>query len=192
MDRSFALTPGKRVLYLTKDPDLVRRQLAGTLTLTMNDVKAEDLLDDINTDAMTPAWVCFDFDPKDIAKNACVVARRDIPGKEGKQFDIPLDGAARHIDGLLREIQKNLFDRAKKFRDANMRTADTYDEFKRMIEEPGFIWAHWDGTRATEDRIQEETKATIRVIPFDGPKEPGKCMVTGQPSERRVVFARAY
>jgi len=69
-DRSFALTPGKRVLYLTKDPDLVRRQLAGTLTLTMNDVKAEDLLDDINTDAMTPAWVCFDFDPKDIAKNA--------------------------------------------------------------------------------------------------------------------------
>jgi 3-isopropylmalate/(R)-2-methylmalate dehydratase large subunit len=69
-DRSFALTPGKRVLYLTKDPDLVRRQLAGTLTLTMNDVKPEDLLDDINTDAMTPAWVCFDFDPKDIAKNA--------------------------------------------------------------------------------------------------------------------------
>ena len=69
-DRSFALTPGKRVLYLTKDPDLVRRQLAGTLTLTMNDVKPEDLLDDINTDAMTPAWVCFDYDPKDIAKNA--------------------------------------------------------------------------------------------------------------------------
>jgi 3-isopropylmalate/(R)-2-methylmalate dehydratase large subunit len=69
-DRSFALTPGKRVLYLTKDPDLVRRQLAGTLTLSMKDIAAEDLLDDINTDAMTPAWVCFDFDPKDIAKNA--------------------------------------------------------------------------------------------------------------------------
>ncbi|HEY6034271.1 MAG TPA: aconitase family protein [Kofleriaceae bacterium] len=69
-DRSFALTPGKRVLYLTKDPDLVRRQLAGTLALKMSDVKPEDLLEDINTDAMTPAWVCFDFDPKDIAKNA--------------------------------------------------------------------------------------------------------------------------
>jgi len=69
-DRSFALTPGKRVLYLTKDPDQVRRQLAGTLTLTMNTVAPEDLLDDINTDAMTPAWVCFDFDPKDIARNA--------------------------------------------------------------------------------------------------------------------------
>src|SRR3569833_4532179 len=71
-DRSFALTPGKRALNLTKDPDLVRRQLAGTLTLKMSDVKPEDLLDDINTDAMTPAWVCFDFDPKDIAKNAYV------------------------------------------------------------------------------------------------------------------------
>src|SRR3569623_4067 len=69
-DRSFALTPGKRVLYLTKDPDLVRRQLAGTLTMKMSDVKPEDLLDAINTHAMTPAWVCFDFDPKDIAKNA--------------------------------------------------------------------------------------------------------------------------
>ena len=69
-DRSFALTPGKRVLYLTKDPDQLRRQLAGTLTLTMNEVSAADLLDDINTDAMTPAWVCFDYDPKGIAKNA--------------------------------------------------------------------------------------------------------------------------
>jgi 3-isopropylmalate/(R)-2-methylmalate dehydratase large subunit len=68
--RSFALTPGKRVLYLTKDPDKIRRQLAGTLTLTMNDVSPGDLLDDINTDAMTPAWVCFDADPAEIAKNA--------------------------------------------------------------------------------------------------------------------------
>src|SRR3954469_18625146 len=68
--RSFALTPGKRVLYLTKDPDKIRQQLAGTLTLTMNDVSPGDLLDDINTDAMTPAWVCFDYDPADIAKNA--------------------------------------------------------------------------------------------------------------------------
>jgi prolyl-tRNA synthetase len=61
-----------------------------------------------------------------------------------------------------------------------------------MIEEPGFIWAHWDGTRATEDRIQNETKATIRCIPFDGPSDSGECMVTGKPSARRVLFARAY
>jgi prolyl-tRNA synthetase len=136
--------------------------------------------------------VRVEIGPKDIEKNACVLARRDIPGKDGQKMGVPRDGAAHQVDGLLREIQKNLFDRAKKFRDANMRTANTYDEFKKLIEEPGFIWAHWDGTRETEDRIQEETKATIRVIPFDGPKEPGQCIVTGKPSARRVVFARAY
>src|SRR5688572_12087644 len=70
MDGSFALTPGKRVLYLTKDPERVRQQLAGTLTLRMSDVSPDELLDDINTDAMTPAWVCFDFDPNEIANNA--------------------------------------------------------------------------------------------------------------------------
>src|SRR5690242_9331970 len=69
-DRSFALTPGKRVLYLTKDPDRIRQQLAGKLHLTRNDVSPSELLDDINTDAMTPAWVCFDYDPKAIAANA--------------------------------------------------------------------------------------------------------------------------
>ena len=82
-DRSFALTPGKRVLYLTKDPERIRQQLAGTLTLTMNDVTPGELLDDINTDAMTPAWVCFDFDPKEIAKNAyaglVIAGQRLIP-----------------------------------------------------------------------------------------------------------------
>jgi prolyl-tRNA synthetase len=136
--------------------------------------------------------VRVEIGPKDIEKSACVLARRDIPGKEGKTMGVPLDDAAKQIDALLREIQKNLFERAKKYRDSTMRTANNYDEFKQMIEEPGFIWAHWDGTRATEDKIQEETKATIRVIPFDGPKDTGQCMVTGAPSERRVVFARAY
>ncbi len=130
--------------------------------------------------------------PKDLEKQACVVARRDVPGKEGKQFGVPLAGAADHISKLLRDIQKSLYDRAKAYRDRGTKTVDTYDEFKKQIEEGGFIWAHWDGTRETEDRIQEETKATIRCIPFDGPTEPGVCMVTGKPSERRVVFARAY
>ena len=136
--------------------------------------------------------VRVEIGPKDLEKQACVVARRDIPGKEGKTFGIPLDGAPQHIEKLLREIQQNLFDRAKKFRDANMRSADSYDQFKQMIEEPGFIWAHWDGTRETEEKIAEETKATIRCIPFDRPKEEGTCMVTGQASAGRVVFARAY
>src|SRR5512139_2260206 len=69
-ERSFALTPGKRVLYLTKDPDKIRKQLDGSLTLKMSDLSPDDLLDDINTDAMTPAWVCFDWDPREIARNA--------------------------------------------------------------------------------------------------------------------------
>jgi prolyl-tRNA synthetase len=90
-------------------------------------------------------------------------------------------------------MQTALFSKAKAFRDANTSTIDSYDDFKKKIEEPGgFYLAHWDGTRATEDRISAETKATIRCIPFDRPNEKGKCMVTGQPSEGRVVFAKAY
>jgi prolyl-tRNA synthetase len=133
---------------------------------------------------------------KDLEKQACAVARRDIPGKEGKQFGIPLTGAAAYIDNLLREIQKNLFTRAKAYRDAGLKTADTYAEFQEKIEQGGFIAAHWDGTRETEDKIQEETKATIRCLPFPGhggdDTAPGTCMVTGKPSAKRVLFARAY
>lgn len=136
--------------------------------------------------------VRVEIGPKDIEKGACVLARRDVPGKEGKTMGVPLEAAPKQIDELLRAIQKNLFERAKAFRDSNMRTANSYDEFKSMVEQPGFIWAHWDGTRETEDRVQEETKATIRCIPFDGPTDPGTCIFTGKPSTRRVVFARAY
>jgi prolyl-tRNA synthetase len=136
--------------------------------------------------------VRVELGPKDLEKQACVVARRDRPGKEGKQMGVPLDTAAKHIDGVLRDIQKGLYEKARAFREANVRQADSYDQFKQMIEEPGFIWAHWDGTTETERQIQEETKATIRCIPFDRPKEEGKCMVTGKPSPGRVVFARAY
>ena len=90
------------------------------------------------------------------------------------------------------KIQKNLFERAKAYRDRWTGEVGSYDEFKKKIEDGGFLLAHWDGTRETEDRIQSETKATIRCIPFDRKAEAGKCMVTGRPSEGRVVFARAY
>jgi prolyl-tRNA synthetase len=135
----------------------------------------------------------IELGPKDLAKQSCVVARRDVCGKEGKQIGVPLAGVAQHVDKLLREIQKNLFERARKFRDANTFEVNSYDEFKKKIEEPGgFLWAHWDRTRETEDRIAEETKATIRCIPFDRKQEAGKCVLTGKPSEGRVVFAKAY
>ena len=147
--------------------------------------------------------VRVEIGPKDIEKSACAVARRDVPGKEGKQFGVPLTGAADHIAKLLRDIQTALFDRAKAFRDSRVVTANTLDEFKALFpardeaaeagtEPLKFVYAHWDGTRETEDRVQKEYAATIRCLPFDGPQEAGACLFTGAPSARRVVFARAY
>jgi prolyl-tRNA synthetase len=137
--------------------------------------------------------VRVELGPKDLAQNACVLARRDMPGKESKQMGVLLAGAPERIGQLLREIQANLFERARKYRDEYSCEVNSYDEFKQKIEEPGgFLWAHWDGTRETEDRIAAETKATIRCIPFERGKEPGKCIVTGKPSAQRVVFAKAY
>ena len=131
--------------------------------------------------------------PKDLANNACVLARRDLPGREAKEMGVPLAAAPARIGELLRLMQANLFERAKQYRDAGSFEVDSYEEFKQKIEEPGgFIWAHWDGTRETEDRISAETKATIRCIPLNQQKEEGKCMVTGNKSEGRVVFAKAY
>jgi prolyl-tRNA synthetase len=137
--------------------------------------------------------VRVELGPKDLAKGACVLARRDLPGKEAKEMGVPLTRAAARIAEMLQAMQTALFDRARKFRDENTYEVNSYDEFKKMIEEPGgFLLAHWDGARETEDRIAADTKATIRCIPFKREKEAGKCMVTGQPSEGRVVFAKAY
>ena len=106
---------------------------------------------------------------------------------------VPLAGAPARIATLLRQMQKDLFERARQYRAANTFEVDSYDEFKQKVEEPGgFFLAHWDGTRETEDRVAAETKATIRCIPDSRPKEPGKCVLTGQPSAGRVVFAKAY
>jgi prolyl-tRNA synthetase len=135
----------------------------------------------------------IELGPRDLAQGTCVLARRDFPGKEGKTVGVPMADVPAKIVALLKEIQKNLFDRAKKYRDENSFEVNSYDEFKKKIEEPGgFLWAHWDGTGETEERISTETKATIRCIPFSRKNEPGKCMVTGNPSEGRVVFAKAY
>jgi prolyl-tRNA synthetase len=137
--------------------------------------------------------VRVELGPRDMANNACVLARRDLPGKEAKEMNVPLAGAPARITEMLKAMQSDLLDRARKFRDANSFEVNSYDEFKKKIDEPGgFIWAHWDGTRETEDQIAADTKATIRCIPFDRPTEAGQCMVTGKPSKGRVVFAKAY
>ena len=137
--------------------------------------------------------VRVEIGPKDVAQNACVLARRDIPGKEGKQMGVPLSTAAETIVALLKTIQANLFAKAKAFRDANTHEVNSWDEFTKTLEAPGgFLLAHWDGTRETEDKISELTKATIRCIPYGGDTTPGLCVLTGKPSARRVVFAKSY
>jgi prolyl-tRNA synthetase len=127
--------------------------------------------------------------PRDIENKTIEIARRDTLEKNV----IPIDEAANYIVELLDEIQNNLFKKAFAFRQQNTYTTDSYDEFKKILDEKGgFILAHWDGTTETELIIKEETKATIRCIPFDNPKEDGVCIRTGKPSIQRVLFARAY
>ena len=125
---------------------------------------------------------------RDIENNTIEVMRRDTLEK----FSVSLDGIDEYVAKLLEEIQQNIFTKALNFRQAMTTTADTYDEFKEKIEQGGFILAHWDGTTETEEKVKAETKATIRCIPFDGDKTPGRCMVTGKPSAQRVIFARSY
>ncbi|MCM1337865.1 MAG: proline--tRNA ligase [Candidatus Amulumruptor caecigallinarius] len=126
--------------------------------------------------------------PRDIKNGTVEVMRRDTLEKS----IVPLEGIADYVKNLLEEIQANIFQKALKLRESMTRTVDTYDEFKAEIEKGGFILAHWDGTPETEDKIKEETKATIRCIPLEGDTTPGVCMVTGKPSKQRVIFARAY
>ncbi len=127
--------------------------------------------------------------PRDLENNQAEVARRDTLEKCSCSFD----GLAETIEKLLDEIQANLFRRSQEFRDANIRRADTWDEFLSILDEKsGFVYAHWDGTTETEEKIKELAKATIRCIPFDNPLEEGKCILTGRPSKQRVLFARAY
>ena len=125
---------------------------------------------------------------RDLENGTVELMRRDTLEKSVH----PLSGIEDYIKNLLEEIQQNIYDKALKHREEMTRTVETYDEFKTEIEKGGFILAHWDGTPETEERIKEETKATIRCIPLDGDKTPGVCMVTGRPSKQRVLFARNY
>ena len=129
---------------------------------------------------------------RDLENGTVEVARRDTLTKE----TIAMDGIADYLKSLLDEIQDNIYKKALDFRTAKTREVDTYEEFKEEIKKGGFLLCHWDGTPETEERIKAETKATIRCIPteeFPGYKEEaGKCILTGKPSNKRVVFAIAY
>ena len=125
---------------------------------------------------------------RDIENGTIEIMRRDTLEKSVGQ----LQGIATHVKDLLDEIQNNIFQKALNHRESMTTVVDTYEEFKEQIEKGGFILAHWDGTPETEEKIKEDTKATIRCIPLDGDKTPGKCIVTGKPSTLRVIFARNY
>ena len=127
--------------------------------------------------------------PRDLENNQAVLVRRDT----GEKISVSQEGILEEIQNLLEDIQRNLFERARQYRDEHTFVVDDYDEFKQKIEEPGgFFKIHWCGSRECEDRLQEETKATIRCIPFDQEKEEGRCLLCGKPSHGRVIAAKAY
>jgi len=153
-----------------------------------------------NRDTHKPGWKFAEYElkgvpvriaigPKDLANNTVEIARRDT--LEKKLY--PVDQVQNIVGQLLVDIQSNLFKKALNFREANTIKVDDYIEFKKILEEKGgFLSAHWDGTTETEQKIKEETKATIRCIPFDQVQENGKCIYSGKPSKGRVLFAKAY
>ncbi len=153
-----------------------------------------------DNDNARPGWKFAEYEMKgvpvrlaigarDLEKNVVEVARRDT--KEKRSID--LNGIAQYINGLLTEIQTYMFNKAKSYMDDHITNADSWDEFEKLLDEKGgFIAAHWDGSPETEEAIKDKTKATIRCIPLDTTPENGKCILTGNPSARRVLFARAY
>ena len=125
---------------------------------------------------------------RDLENNTVEVMRRDTLEKH----EASLDGIVDYVANLLEEIQANIYKKALDFRNSHIIEVNSYDEFKEKIEEGGFLLAHWDGTTETELRVKEETKATLRCIPFGFDETPGTCIFTGKPSARRVIFARNY
>ena len=153
-----------------------------------------------SSDANKPGWKFAEYElrgvpvrlamgARDLENGTVEVARRDTKQKE----TVAIDGVVKYIADLLDDIQASIYQKAHTFRQENTHRVDDYTAFKQILDDKGgFILAHWDGTPETEERIKEETKATIRCIPFDAPHEEGRCILTGKPSSQRVVFARAY
>jgi prolyl-tRNA synthetase len=153
-----------------------------------------------NKENNTPGWKFADYElkgvpvrlaigPRDMENKTVEVARRDTLSKE----TIPVAGISDYVSKLLPAIQDNIYRKASEFKKENTFYIDKWDDFVNTLDSKGgFILAHWDGTAETEEKIKEETKATIRCIPFDSPSEEGKCIYSGKPSKRRVLFARSY
>jgi len=153
-----------------------------------------------DSDNQRPGWKFAEYElkgvpvriavgPRDLENNQVEIARRDTKEKT----TVSMDGITETVSQLLLDIQSNLFERAKKYRDEHITKADSWDEFVTTLDtKAGFVSAHWDGSSETEDKIKEMTKATIRCIPLNNEQEAGTCILTGNPSTQRVLFARAY
>eukprot|EP00746_Dinoflagellata_sp_MGD_P115405 gnl/MRDRNA2_/MRDRNA2_51539_c0_seq1.p1 gnl/MRDRNA2_/MRDRNA2_51539_c0~~gnl/MRDRNA2_/MRDRNA2_51539_c0_seq1.p1 ORF type:complete len:234 (-),score=16.27 gnl/MRDRNA2_/MRDRNA2_51539_c0_seq1:105-734(-) len=151
-------------------------------------------------DTQKPGWKFAEYEfkgvpvriaigPRDLENGTVEIARRDTLSKEV----VSIDKVVETVEKLMVEIQENLYTRANNFRSQHTHTVNSYEEFKEVLEtRGGFVLAHWDGTAETEERIKQETKATIRCILLNNEKEEGKCVYTGNPSQQRVVFAKAY
>jgi len=176
-----------------------------TISVTARKIKAELESAGISVkyddrDNNTPGYKFADYElkgvpvriaigPRDIENGTVEVARRDTLEKK----TLPLTELNSHIGFLLGDIQKNIYEKALKFRSENTFYVDKWSEFTEILDnQGGFLMAHWDGTAETEEKIKEETKATIRCIPFDSPDEEGFCIYSGKPSKKRVLFARSY
>ena len=153
-----------------------------------------------DSDNQRPGWKFAEYElkgvpvriavgPRDLENNQVEIARRDTKEKS----TVSMEGITETVSQLLLDIQSNLFNRAKKYRDEHITKVDTWDDFISTLDtKAGFVSAHWDGTPETEDKIKEMTKATIRCIPLNNEQAAGTCILTGKPSVQRVLFARAY
>jgi prolyl-tRNA synthetase len=169
-----------------------------TLTTELKNLGIRVKYDD--SENQRPGWKFAEYEMKgvpvriavgtrDLANQVVEVARRDTKEKS----TVSLDGISNYINNLLTEIQQNMFDKAKAYRDEHITKANTWDEFIDILDnKTGFVSAHWDGTSETEDAIKEKAKATIRCIPLNNEQEAGTCIFSGKQSTQRVLFARAY
>ena len=174
------------------------RELVSTLETELKALGISVKFDDRDTN--TPGWKFAEYElkgvpvrmaigPRDLENGTIEVARRDTKEKEV----VRIEDVIQKVQQLLEDIQQNIYNKAFDFRESMTTKVDTYEEFKSVLDDKGgFILAHWDGTTETEEKIKEDSKATIRCIPVNAPEEEGKCVYSGKPSNRRVLFARAY
>ena len=205
-DKGLVLPPKLAPYQIVIVPIFKNDQEKATVMETANKIRAELVAANLRVkmderDGMTPGFKFNDWEmrgvplrveigPKDVANGTVALARRDMPGKEGKSF-VPQDGLVGRVNEMLATIQDAMHKKALAFREANTYTADNYDQFRELVEK-GFVLSYWCASRECEAKIKEETKATTRCIPMDQAKSAGVCIKCGQPAREKVIFAKAY